>query len=46
MQIEANQRKQDSLVSQYQKLIDGMKQEMRELQRNAELSEMRFLQTK
>ena len=46
MQIEANQRKQDSLVGQYQKLIDGMKQEMRELQRNAELSEMRLLQTK
>ena len=46
MQIEANKRKQDSLVGQYQKLIDGMKQEMREFQRNAELSEMRLLQTK
>jgi hypothetical protein len=43
-QLASQQRMQDSLSQQYQKLMEGLKQDCRDAQRSSEMSEMRLLQ--
>ena len=45
-QLDQQLRKEDSIIAQYQKMLDSLRQDMREIERQSQLSETRYLQSK